>query len=1044
MADRFPLVVNPQTRLLEELAEYDNLNLTNSGIVGASTIFSNTFIGNLSGTATTALSLSNGSNILSGTISSERLSGQYDIGVTTALFLTNANNILSGTLSTERLSGDYNINVTGVANTAVFLTDGSNILSGIIDKERLTGVYDISITGSSFSVVGSAQSLAVFDTNLNNNYYLTFSDTINDDSRLFTDSSSLVYNSESNYFGIGTNAPSTNLDVLGNAKISGITTVNYLSGIGLSISGITTVNNLDINSIRVIDDQRFLNNILGIDTVTKVSLRRDLELDSLENIFVTGISTFENLKVTGFSTFNDVSVSGVATFQLVDAQILTGLGDQLSGIVTTIVAGIGVTLNPINGKGSVTVSAYKPIGKTIFVTQSGDDSNSGLTENDSKLTVKSAAEIADIGDTIKIYPGVYVEDNPIILKTGVSVEGTELRNCVLSPQNSDQDLFHVNNSNHITDLSFIGPPSTNGSSVVAFQPLSGVSSDRFFDAARMIRLNLDFIANETVGYLTSTDYNSGSFSMGIGTIQNCEDDIKSILKSICYDITRGGNSRCVGAGKSYYTEEGALQHIVGVKTETVDAIYYAAGIARSCINNVPWTGSYQNEFYQVRDLSIQNDPMTESNTDLDGCANVISAVYSCVGIITTIINEGLDIIGVGINTTYPGNAGAGSTIPNDPTFSPGVGPITQGPYIRNCTNFIPNSIGLKVDGFHAEPGDKDDTGVTGSMSVDSYTQYNQGGIGVSITNGAYAQLVSIFTICNDTAIYTASGGQCDITNSNSSFGTKGLVSDGVGDNSTKSIYRYSGNVLNEAELDQATVEISNIGNLRPYDGQAIYFGELFYEVQSINVSNGGFGYTEVPEVSIDFPTGPNGIRAEAVATIDSLGRVTSVDVISSGSQYRLEDLPSISISPPSGIGVTATAVLNFYPIYYKIESSTKPSSGITTVVLTENLNNIVSAGTTVYFNRLSLQIASSHSFEWVGSGNDINSAKPSLGGVTIQENEVVKINGGEVVYTSTDQSGNFRIGDDVVINQLTGTLSGRATEQNILNTVTPLIIALGK
>ena len=94
---------------------------------------------------------------------------------------------------------------------------------------------------------------------------------------------------------------------------------------------------------------------------------------------------------------------------------------------------------------------------------------------------------------------------------------------------------------------------------------------------------------------------------------------------------------------------------------------------------------------------------------------------------------------------------------------------------------------MKVDGFSAEPGDKDDIGVTGTMSVDSYTQYNQGGIGVSITNGAYTQLVSIFTICDDIGIFTKSGGQCDITNSNASFGNYGLVSDGVGDNTSKSI-----------------------------------------------------------------------------------------------------------------------------------------------------------------------------------------------------------------------------------------------------------------
>jgi len=229
-------------------------------------------------------------------------------------------------------------------------------------------------------------------------------------------------------------------------------------------------------------------------------------------------------------------------------------------------------------------------------------------------------------------------------------------------------------------------------------------------------------------------------------------------------------------------------------------MYYAAGIAKSCINNVTWTGNYQNQYFQVKDLSMQADG-AYGNQSIDGCANVVSAIYSCVGVVTAIIDQGLGVLGVGFNTTYPGNSGAGSTIPNDPSFSPGVGPITQGPYIRNCTNFIPDSIGMKVDGFHAEPGDQDDIGVTGTMSVDSYTQYNQGGIGVTITNGAYAQLVSIFTICDDVAIFTGSGGQCDITNSNSSFGNKGLVSLGVGGTDSGLIYRMTGSVNSTALED---------------------------------------------------------------------------------------------------------------------------------------------------------------------------------------------------------------------------------------------------
>ena len=221
-----------------------------------------------------------------------------------------------------------------------------------------------------------------------------------------------------------------------------------------------------------------------------------------------------------------------------------------------------------------------------------------------------------------------------------------------------------------------------------------------------------------------------------------------------------------------------------------------------------------------------------------------------------------------------------------PPYSPGVGPITQGPYVRNCTNFIPKSVGMRIDGFDAEPADKEDIGVTGSMSVDSFTQFNQGGIGVSITNGAYAQLVSIFTICDQIAIYTESGGQCDLTNSNASFGTFGLFSKGVGDETSKSIYRYTGIANTESVIDSDVLVVSGLGDQRPYDGQALYFDELFYFVKGIKITNPGSGYLTPPRLTIDSPSGPQGITAEGSSNIDTAGRVTSVDIIADGSQYR--------------------------------------------------------------------------------------------------------------------------------------------------------------
>lgn len=1251
MENRVPLTTNKDLKRIEELPVGSNLDLTNSGIVSAVSIQSEIFYGNLVGIASTALTLTDAANILSGTVERERLDGLYDIDISgTADYLRDAENILEGTISSDRLEGTYNIDV--------------------------------------------------------------------------------------DY-----------------AKKSGIST-----------------------------------NVIG------------------------GIASVTQLRVSGFSTVSDVSANDIT------ADTYYGDGINLVGIVTQIVPGIGVDIFGTQdvrglGKGVVKIDAYRPIGKTIYVSQNGNDENTGLTENHTKRTIKAAAALALYGDTIQVFPGVYVEENPITLAKTVSVNGTELRNCVVTPKYPDQDLFYVNNGCHINNLSFIGQNSTNGAAVVALQPLKGTAADRFFDASRLIRLNLDYISREAVGFLT-TGFAGTYVEQDTEKLAN---DVKNIWKGICFDITRGGNSKCVGAGLSYYENLPASPVEVN---QTITAIDYSFNVAKSVVNNCTWgeypvglgttvvnavygkeTGittitafnhglsandavkivglgftcpsgpgivtypsgnlgyvfnvksiigintfevvvgqstlphtyvsggtiqkhtNFQNDFTQVKDLGIQADIETGFNYSINSCQNVISALRSCVGVVTTIIKNGPNS---GITTTYPGNSGIGFTtvagittatydeksgktsitapnlsvkvgdivevrdltfscssggapstqifpsgkngyefyvdklypdgsfninvgvstlahnyvnggfvvnrsvgvttaiynnvtgittitapgshirtgdlvelrnlvfscssggapstqifpsgksggfkfkvldivtdkpvgitsalydnvtgittitapnftigpggyvelrdltfscssggspstqvfpsgksgfkfkvlstvglgntftvnvgvstlahnyvsggiainktsitnnqftvqvgvstlahnyVPNTgvilPPYSKGVGPITQGPYIRNCTNFIPDSIGMKVDGFEAEPGDADDIGVTGTMSVDSYTQYNQGGIGVSITNGGYAQLVSIFTICDDIAIYTGSGGQCDLTNSNSSFGNYGLYSNGVGDAGTKSLYRYTGKTVGTSVIEDDVVVVSGLGTYRPYDGQAIYFDTLYYTVQSIVVDDQGSGYSDTnpPRVDIDFPQGPTGIRAEASPNVID-GKVVSIDVIASGNQYLVA--PKITIAPPPGSGTQATAHSTIYPIYYNLESATLPENGTSRIVLTSRLNNTIPEGSTVYFSRLSLQIATTISFEWVGAGTNINTAKPALGGITLKDNEVVKLNGGQVVFTSTNQAGNFRIGEGVTVNQLTGTITGRSFSQSLLNTVTPLIIALSK
>ena len=266
------------------------------------------------------------------------------------------------------------------------------------------------------------------------------------------------------------------------------------------------------------------------------------------------------------------------------------------------------------------------------------------------------------------------------------------------------------------------------------------------------------------------------------------------------------------------------------------------------------------------------------------------------------------------------------------------------------------------------------------------TLYIQSGRYWSFSNQwCLCQLVSLFTICNDIAVYTADGGRCDLTNSNSSFGRKVLVGIGRGDETTKNIDRYTGIVNSTAAVSQNEIVVSGVGSNRPYDGQAIFFDRKYFVVRKIDVTNGGSGYTSAPTVTVAAPTGPGiAIPAQATATVEN-GKVTAITVRSAGSQYEV--VPSSHLLRCGGSNAAATAVLD--AIYYDVLEATAPVAGITTISLVQNLNNEVGVGSTAFFARQSLQIVSSQSFQYVGSGNTIETAYPSRGGVVIQENEVI-------------------------------------------------------
>lgn len=1291
----------------------------------------------------------------------------------------------------------------------------------------------------------------------------------------------------------------SNLDVIG------ITSLNK----SLFVSGISTLDNK--LTVRGDADLRSKLTVTGI-----TSLGNTLEVAGstlLKNqLTVVGITSLkDNLSVDGATDLNSTLTVDGAT-QLNDTLLVTGQTDLLSNLIVDGDTDLNSTL---------TVDGTTELNSTLTV--------DGETDLNSKLTVDG---VTDLNSTLTVGP-----NGDVIVTTGIGSVGIGTTNPkkdidLAKDVKFSQGIYDTNdNSDYRVDEYY--EVSRSVLSTIGINTLGEIIGGRFFDAANLIRLNLDYIAAEAVGFITSSDY-VPAFSLTSNDYTSCKDDIKDILKSITFDITKGGNSASVGAGLSYY-DGTTLLYIEdpSVKQASIDAICKAAEYAKYVVNNATPPVSYQKipgknadagrllslnkdfiayeavqrtlnnfplltipggnqncvddiklildaiiyniqfggnsnvydaaKFYidnpkllkdevqesiyayqeaskvaiqvirnqtvtkasgalntftqfidntivgdisglpgvyqtgcatndfttscdcsdqasainsfvgivtfaignsvlpnsrtiagitsirQIKDLTLSDDPAVGSNTDPNGCANVVSAIYSCVGIITSIIKNGpgaaptinspdgkviwappgaqskntiwvskygndhdtgktegsakLTIgaaaaiaepgdtifvrpgiyiennpIGLRTDVTVSGqdlrlvnvvpknlgrdvfhvrrgclienlsfacesinipNSGGGAVAfpPREPTefalsgyIAPG--PTGEGPsgrwrspYIRNCTNFMKESIGMKIDGNNATAS------TIGAdlkcMVCDSFTQYNEAGVGVSITNNGYAQLVSIFTINCDIAIYCDTGGQCDLTNSNSSFGNFGLVADGLG------ALEFTAEVQQDTGLETDTVVFSAVtdrsGNIRkPYDGQALFFkidvdgtkiNTPLLRLGSVTVTDGGSGYSpSAPPniILIDLdnnnstsPLGPEGIIAELSPTIDeNTGAIISIDVINSGRNYLPSQNLAILIE-----GGTATAVPNMEPIYYTVEVATVPTPannrdadaynlitknrelikdiaigkminesgfsydpdttkcerdiglvldavcynlkyggnykaydaakiyvdggyvtaykdatiyafnqardyaklalnnqsmnpaastysvipqfidntvipdpantpgydaadcadqrntvdtlfgiittaiqndsmpvmtrtgatvGISTVTFNEVIPYLIEKETEIEMFRISRILTTGHSFEYIGTGTDINTSTPQKGGVPIQENQIVAKNGAQIPFTSTNQKGNFEIGEGLVIDQTTNTIRGRDFSRAIQAEVTPLILAL--
>jgi hypothetical protein len=130
-------------------------------------------------------------------------------------------------------------------------------------------------------------------------------------------------------------------------------------------------------------------------------------------------------------------------------------------------------------------------------------------------------------------------------------------------------------------------------------------------------------------------------------------------------------------------------------------------------------------------------------------------------------------------------------------------------------------------------------------------------------------------------------------------------------------------------------------------------------------------------------------------------------------------------------------------------SSILPETGSYELTIAPPLNKNAAGTQLVDFHQRSLISASSHTFEFVGSGTNMFAAVPQNGGIPKKENEIVfdsaeslTPNFGLVYFTATDELGDFRIGGDLTINRESGTITGTTFDRSLFAVLTPYILAL--
>ena len=725
----------------------------------------------------------------------------------------------------------------------------------------------------------------------------------------------------------------------------------------------------------------------------------------------------------------------------------------------------------------------------IYVSTNGDDRLDGFTMANAVANIHVALSRISEKWTVKVFPGRYIlHNNPVTIPKRSSLIGHDLRTCDIYPENETSDMFYMNTGAYVNGFTFRGHRAANpddprtGSAVFSYNPdgsAGNITTSPYIQNCSSItttgtgvRVDGNYVGGLRSMVLDAfTQFNEGG--IGIYLLNQGYMQLVSLFTICCeYSVLaeKGGFASITNSNTSFGK--------YGLVADGVSPALYKGKVIRQLSSR-----SVEMELPKIPNL---NDRILMASYNQAKCFRDTGLIVDSLALDLAYQSNtqsrfsGLQYWGQNINKTLDQTAEVNSALQYLKTIASNVVVNLSNWDVSASTPYQVSNAQVIIAGA---PGDSSSRRAVANLLTTYIDIYNNGIFGVtdkivpnqySITQpGTWTNAANLlianknFIASEVSAFFGTTYPYATYIPNKSIYQDVSEIIDSVAFDILSSNVEYESNrqTLTKSILNYSYSDVSAIQNQIAQTGAAFSFIKTFVDevLRNQPIAN-TYQTTYVQNTSI---TG--NVTTSEIEYVRS--RVDDiVNIINNGPTYENVQYSIAPISLTANTNpnvVLATRILfanrdfiraevleyvnqNWADIsngtrnFYTVGESSNVSPNVYVVTFDEKIFAVDRplANSIVSFHQGSYIQTSTHTFEYVGSGTSLTTALPYNGGKPIQENEVLESRGGAVYYTSTDHKGDFRIGNELLINRATGTINGRTFNKSLFAVMTPFILAL--